>query len=465
MSGRAGVPSRSLQRLLLFLIAGVVSAMLVRVAWAGLAGFRNSAVGGISISADGVVGPPSDDARNIVLSDLRREFKEPSDELNRSTAMRMISLRALNAACDDALKAGTGDIPDELRYLAGIQRIQYVFVYPDEHDIVLAGPGEGWKVDDNANVVGVTTGRPVLRLDDLLVALRSVEQSRQGGITCSIDPTKEGLLALRNLLDKQRDVARAGGMNTRALEMDIKREFGNQLVSITGVPATSHFARVLVASDYRMKRLAMELERSPVAGLPSYVQMISKASTRAVNNANPRWWLACNYEPLAASDDRLAWELRGPAVKALTEDEVVSDGGRVEGTGKASPMAQKWADLLTEKYDDVSGKISVFAELRNLMDLCVIGALLEKEGLWDKAGLSAPVLCDPQSPWKLEVWNAPKAVPPEVSFVKVSKAWIVTASGGVQLTPWQVASQVETSTQVAAARSKATPNSKSLWWQ
>jgi len=45
---------------------------------------------------------------------------------------------------------------------------------------VLAGPGEGWKVADDGNVVGVTTGRPVLRLEDLLIALRSVENAAKG---------------------------------------------------------------------------------------------------------------------------------------------------------------------------------------------------------------------------------------------------------------------------------------------
>ena len=107
----------------------------------------------------------------------------------------MVSLRGLEAALDEVLKAGTGAVPDEVRFLAGIQRIEYVFVYPEDNDVVLAGPGEGWKVDEKANVVGVTTGRPVLRLDDLLVALRTVEQSRLGGITCSIDPTAEGICA------------------------------------------------------------------------------------------------------------------------------------------------------------------------------------------------------------------------------------------------------------------------------
>ena len=107
--------------------------------------------------------------------------------------MRKISLRALEAACQHFLTENSGKLPDEIKYLGGLQRIQYVFVYPEQNDIVLAGPAEGWKIDEAGNVVGVTTGRPVLQLDDLLVALRTVSSARQGAISCSINPTAEGM--------------------------------------------------------------------------------------------------------------------------------------------------------------------------------------------------------------------------------------------------------------------------------
>ena len=69
----------------------------------------------------------------------------------------------------------TSHCPTPIKYLAGLQRIHYVFVYPEQKDIVLVGPGEGWKVDAKGNVVGITTGRPVMLLDDLLVALRTAK--------------------------------------------------------------------------------------------------------------------------------------------------------------------------------------------------------------------------------------------------------------------------------------------------
>ena len=60
--------------------------------------------------------------------------------------MRKISLRRLEAAIDKCVK-NSQPLPDTIMYLAGLQHIRYVFVYPEQKDIVLVGPGEGWKVD------------------------------------------------------------------------------------------------------------------------------------------------------------------------------------------------------------------------------------------------------------------------------------------------------------------------------
>jgi hypothetical protein len=418
-------------------------------------------VGGISINVEGVVGPAPVDAKKRLLDEMRKEVKSPDGDISAPVGMRMISLKALEAACQDAHRNNFSRLPDEIRFLAGIQRIQYVFVYPEENDIVLAGPGEGWKVDENASVVGVTTGRPVLLLDDLLVALRSVEEARRGGISVSIDPTAEGTRRLNSFLSQQRNVKQM----TPAFEEAMKQAFGPQQVTITGVPSESHFARVLVAADYRMKRIAMKLEPTPVQELVSYLDTISNLRASAISNSRPRWWLACNYQPLAASADGLAWELRGPGVKAMTEDEVINSDGKRRETGKTSPAAQKWADLMTENYDALSGRDPVFGELRNLMDMCVVSALIRKEHLMEKAGLSIPLLSDPNSELKTEVWNAPKTIAPEVSFLKGKDSFIVTASGGVSVESWQVADKKEVVAEISQARDKAARGQRtSIWW-
>ena len=284
MSSRTAAPFRFSLRAPALLLAGAVVATLVSVAWAGLTGFRNGAVGGVSISADGVLGPPVANDRQMLLNELRRRIKEPTGTIGARVPMRMVSLRALEAACEQALKGDFGELPEEVRFLAGLQRIQYVFIFPEEKDIVLAGPGEGWKIDEKANIVGMTTGRPVLRLDDLLVALRCVHDARVNGISCSIDPTEEGYRAVRAVMKQQY----GRPVNPPVLEAAIKRAFGPQKVTITGVPLTTHFTRVLAAADYRMKRIGMNLEPSPVPGLTSYVDLIKNKGAQGVSTVNPR---------------------------------------------------------------------------------------------------------------------------------------------------------------------------------
>jgi len=102
------------------------------------------------------------------------------------------------------------------------------------------------------------------------VALRTAPQAVQTGITCSIDPTPEGLARLRGLAAHLHTI----GPDPQATVAAIRDTLGPQRITVTGVPATSNFARVMVAADYRMKRLAMDFEPAPIRGLPSFLQMV-----------------------------------------------------------------------------------------------------------------------------------------------------------------------------------------------
>jgi hypothetical protein len=442
-----------------FCVAVVLSVLISGgAAWAGHGGNGfNRAVGGVSISPEGVLSQPDEATVKLIRDEYSRELGAVSPELNKPVELRKISLRTINEAIKLEKENISYSLPDEIKFLAGIQRVQYIFVYPEENDIVLAGPGEGWKVDERGNVVGVTTGRPVLRLEDLVVALRTVDNARQGGITCSIDPTAEG---------RQRFEAFMAGQKqwNPAVLNGIEKALGPQMISITGVPETSRFARVLVSSDYKMKRIAMKLEASPVKGLPSFLDMM-KSHNVQLTNMMPRWWMACNYEPVAKSPDGLAWEIRGPGVKVMTEDELISDTGEVSGTGKANPIAQKWADTMTEKYDELSAREPIFGELRNEMDLCVVSALIAREQLLAKAKCELPMLVSADSKLTLKQWNAPKSVDTQCSAMKRGREYIITASGGVSINSWEIAANNVVSEEVAKQRAEAQKSKGSeIWW-
>jgi hypothetical protein len=416
-------------------------------------GFFGQAVGGVSISTDGFLKMPITKDITLAREAQLKAMKPLPDALKSKVGMRMISMRAIEEAIAKSKDKNFSDVPQEILFLAGIQRVEFVFLYPEQNDIVLAGPGEGWKVDENANIVGITTGRPVLRLDDLMMALQTTENARNGGISVSIDPTEEGRLALdRAAASYTRFSPEVGDVFEKAM--------GPQKISITGVPKTSHLARTLVASDYKMKRIAMKLEPSPVKGLGSYVDMIKSQP----KNMMPRWWMACDYEPMAKSADGLAWQLRGKGVKVMTEDEVIAQG-KVAGTGKTSDAAQKWADNMTDKYDELSVAEPVFGELRNAMDLCIISALIAKENLLAKANLKIPALMGGDGQPTEWNWNAPTQVDTQCSIVHRGSKYFITASGGVEINSWAIADKTQEVPAVGETRQKAAAKSAGgLYW-
>lgn len=413
-------------------------------------------VGGVAIDAQGVLENVQTDALGQ-LAKLRTEAlqKMPAG-LNVFTDMRKVSLRRLEAAILEAAKSGK-PLPDDIRFLAGLQQIHYVFVYPEQKDIILVGPGEGWKVDARGNMVGITTGRPVMLLDDLLVALRTAQAAAQGGISCSIDPTAEGMSQLqkfKNNIMQLRD-------NKKQLLAGLEQALGMQQITVEGVPATSHFAQVLVAADYRMKRLGMNLDVPPAGvKLPSYLQMVS-ANSLVIST--PRWWMEPKYDPLLRDKDGLAWELCGAGVQTLTAEDFFNAAGQRQNTSKANPAAKKWADNMTNQFAALSTAEPIFGELRNCMELAIVGALVVKERLTDKAGYSLPVLMNSQE-LRTDVFNPPKQVPTQASMLNKGRNMIISASGGVAINSWIIADKTEQNDAVGEIRAKITPTDDSRWW-
>lgn len=232
-----------------------------------------------------------------------------------------------------------------------------------------------------------------------------------------------------------------------------------QTITITGVPDTTDFARIMVAADFRMKRVAMGFDKSPVRGLPSYLQMVGGASSGMA----PRWWLAPNYDTLLKDPDGLVWELRGQGIKCMTEDSVfAADGSRLQ-TGKSSPQAQKWADLMTEKYAELCVAEPIFGELRNIMDMAVVAALIVKEDLLQRAECSLTVLTDPAQV-AVDDFPAPKHVSTKASALKKGSSWIISASGGVDMNSWAVADKIETNTSLAPVHQQAVRPAAANWY-
>ncbi len=379
-------------------------------------------VGGVDVDAEGVLNrvqtTPStrlDEVRSKALLGV-------SKDLHRSSPMRKVSLRRLEA--EIAKHVASQEPPSsDLLYLAGLQRIEYVFAYPESNDIVVAGPAEGW-VLQGQDVVGASSGDAVLRLDDLLDALHAASTDDGGeGVTCSIDPTEEGMRRLQQMLNSRNLQPSQAGL--KAMEQQV----GDQLVTVTGVRSNSHFARVMVSADYLMKRIAMDLERSPVANLPSYMQLLHRGSGMTQLSA-PRWWLAADYETVEKSADALVWRFQGRGIQALSEHGYLNARGDLVNAGRPSPLGKLWADKFTDAYDELGKQLPVFSQLRGCVDLTVLATLLTNESLPDRADCPLPLLMDP-SKLKGEDFAVPTSVPSQASLVRGRRGIVVSVSGGV----------------------------------
>lgn len=437
-------------------------ALVICVA-AGLVGHAQiatttQAVGGVDISTDGVLNNTRPEASKELAEARRKGLAQIPGQLNQPTKLRMISLRRLQEAIAAAQQAQQ-PLPEVIQCLAGLQRIQYVFVDPEHHDIILAGPADGWMIDAMGDVVGRTNHQPVMQIDDLLVALRTTDAARHGGVSCSINPTPEGLKRFQEFIRQQKTI----GDPQRTLA-SIEESIGPQNITLKGVPDSSRFAAVMVAADFRMKRLAMNFEPAPIKGLPSYLDMIPAGPK--VQNLMPRWWLATSYEPLAKDAEGLAWEIRGPGVKCMTEEDYITSTGQAKGTGKSNAAAQKWADLMTAKYDELSEHDTVFRQLRNCMDLSVAVAIILREHLADRADCRLTLLMDAK---QLPIYEhpVPRQVPTAASFVKKGHNYLISASGGVQFQPWAIVEHRVTDDAPSAVRGKVlqtAAESKTWWW-
>ena len=200
--------------------------------------------------------------------------------------LRYISLKHL----EQAIAANEAAPTAEMRNLAGLLRLRYVFLYPDSKDIVIAGPAEGWVTDGIGRIVGLKSGRPIVQLQDLVVAMRAFPPVRNSTkfIGCSIDPTKEGLAAMQQFLRGIGTTLSGPPNNQVAMNIanGLQTSLGMQRVSINGVSPQTHFALVMVEADYRMKLIGIGLEKPPI-------RMVSY-----VDRANPSGGLPQRHEAL-----------------------------------------------------------------------------------------------------------------------------------------------------------------------
>ena len=256
-------------------------------------------VGGVLISADGLLSRRAvpNNARQLNTSRFNAAKAALNQDLLQVSPLRKVSLNRLEAKVAKLVAAGKR-VPADVRYLAGLTKISHVFFYPETKDIVIAGPAEGFFFNADSFVVGMESGRATLKLQDLVVALRAFApgSNQTSAITCSIDPTQQGLVRFKGVVGRWQKLASAGqfgpGMEHQVVQ-SYKDALGLQTVTVKGVSPKTDFARILVEADYRMKLIGLGLEQPTVRGITSFV---AKANPSGSGNALQRWFFQPDYD-------------------------------------------------------------------------------------------------------------------------------------------------------------------------
>ena len=440
---RSSVVQSFAHRTLFMLVAGAACSLVVhQAAYAQLGGGGDTIGGGstsgVAVDADGVL-------RRVMANDptgelARQRVQEALMKLDQNVAkrspLRKVSLTRLEKVIKQRLANGQ-DIDDAMQHLAGITRLEYVFCYPESGDVVIAGPAEAWGQSPAGRTQGIDTGRPVLELQDLLVALRAFPpgtHNKKPFIYCSIDPTDEGLSRMHQFLHELGgrigDPRQNPGQDQFVVN-SLREKLGMQIITVGGISPKTHFAQVMVEADYRMKLIGIGLETPPVH-LTSYVERANP--TQVAGNALQRWYFVPNYQCVRVSEDALAMQLDGEGVKLVGEDEVVSKDGSRTRARRPNRASDAFVKAFTKVYPKLAEQAPVYAQLRNCIDLAVAAAFIQNQDYYDLAKWTPDTFAS-ETAIPTETLNPPQQVESAVNGFWKANRLVMPIGGGVQMRP------------------------------
>ena len=220
----------------------------------------------------------------------------------------------------------------------------------------------------------------------------------------------------------------------------------------------------MVAADYMMKRLAMGLDRAPIAGLPSYVSLFTAQRAPKPRATLPRWWLTPAHLPAARSPDGLAWQLRGRGARVHGGDAHLEASGTVAKAGPATALTAAWAAAMTEHYDELASELPVFDQLVGCMDLAIAAAIMTSERWLSLTRMEASLLVDRQQ-LLVEPLPVPRTIRSHAGLARSERAWTLSVSGGVELALAGIINQPRADPQLAKVRDRAEATGEiSRWW-
>ncbi len=384
-----------------------------------------------------------------------------------ASKLRMVSLTRLEKEVARRLEAGE-TVVESMKQLAGLSQIQYVFVYPEENEVVLAGPAEGWRYNESGMPVGQTTGKPTLQLDDLVTVMRTFSQGGQNMFGCSIDPKAEKLAELKTFVEASQKSGPLDAAKVRGWTQKIGQTLGRQDISIYGVPRDSRVARVILEADYEMKLVGIG-KVDGGSNVPDYFELLAKNPAANAGTLDAlRWWMTIKSDEVLHSADHNTFEIRGTSVRCQSENQFLTQNGERVSTGKAEPINQQFAKNFTEHFADLAAREHVFADLEGVFDLALTAALIEREGVAQRIEWDGGVFAASGS-YKTASYGVPKEVDTVVNHrVFNGKDIVVQVAGGVRVdvtAAMEEAGSKESAT-LSGVASTAKPSAlpEGRWW-
>lgn len=377
---------------------------------------------GIDVDTEGVLRSRSNDP-DPRLADLWKNAKN----LKKDGKYLYVSLPRLFAEAR-ALLDRKQPLPDEIKYVGGITKLEYVFVYPGEKDLIIAGPSEPVDAKDPFRPLGKITGRPVLQLDDLVIALRVLKDGIPDRIGCDIEMTKEIDDRITKAIKGLGPVIEQKGKKEAAKH--VSKQAGPMPVKYYGVPTDTRIALVSIEADYRLKELTLGLMKSPVPKVKSFLSLCTD------KDQPHRFSLESDYQALGTAEN--AYHLRGHSLRV--------DGGLRDVSNSQKEMmgaAKKFIDLCNQNFTELLKHVVCFADLANLSDLLVLAALIHQDKLAEKAGWDLSPLAD----WPVATYRCPKTVETLCNYGTTPK--LIYVVGGVLMNPGEIARNREKEDQVA----------------
>jgi hypothetical protein len=224
--------------------------------------------------------------------------------------------------------------------------------------------------------------RPGLRFDDLAVAYRNVAAG-EARPACTIDPRRE---TLRTLSDIAQRIGSARDEQSILRHLREWEHVGKraQDVQVFNVDAQTHFAGVMVKADYELKSLCNgEIQIPGITSLTDRLaQRVQADIARAGTTNMPlgsqnRFWFNPGRVTYQTGEGLIL--LSACEVKLLTEEEAVTHEGERAGRNQANPLAQEFANDLTQQFSALAQAKPIFRELESLYRTVAILVLMHGE--------------------------------------------------------------------------------------